>query len=62
LVVALLDSIVLDLAAVVCVLHTWLDLAVSEGTCEAGEQLLGFLVALGLAYSEDLALVKGLED
>ena len=49
LVLALLDSIILDPAAVVGVLHTWLNLAVSEGTCEAGKKLLGFLVAGWLA-------------
>jgi hypothetical protein len=41
----LLDSIVLDPAAVIGVLHAWLDLTIGEGTCEAGEKLLGLLVA-----------------
>ena len=49
LVLTLLDSIALDLATVVGVLHAGLDLAVSEGTCETGEQFFGFLVTCGLA-------------
>lgn len=52
LVLALLDSIVLYLATVVGVLHAGLDLTVGEGTCETGEQLLGFLMTLGLACVE----------
>ena len=49
LVLALLDSIILDPTTVVGVLHAWLNLAVSEGTCETSKQFLGFLVGLGLA-------------
>lgn len=52
LVLALLNSIILDLAAIVGVLHAWLDLAVGEGTCEAGEKLFGLLMACGLAWVE----------
>jgi hypothetical protein len=50
LVLALLDSIVLDLAAVIGILHAWLELAVGEGTCETGEKLLGLLVGSWLAW------------
>jgi hypothetical protein len=49
LVLALLNGIVLDPAAVVGVLHAWLNLTVGEGTCEAGEKLFGLLVAGWLA-------------
>jgi hypothetical protein len=49
LVLALLNSIVLDPAAVVGVLHAWLDLAIGKGTCKAGEKLFGILVAGWLA-------------
>lgn len=49
LVLALLNSIVLDPAAIVGVLHAWLNLTVGEGTCEAGEKLFGLLVASWLA-------------
>jgi len=57
LVLALLDSILLDSATVVGVLHAWLDFSVSKGTCEASEHLLGFLVALGLAILVTMLLV-----
>jgi hypothetical protein len=49
LVLALLNSIVLNSAAIISVLHAWLNLAVGKGTCEAGEKLLGLLVACRLA-------------
>ena len=49
LVLALLDRIALDLAAVVRVLHAGLELAVGKGTGEAGEELFGFFVGLWLA-------------
>lgn len=50
LVLALLDRIVLDLAAVVGILHAWLELTVGEGTCEAGDQLRGLGVGAWLAW------------
>lgn len=56
LVLALLDSIILDPASVIGVLHAWFDLTVGKGTCETGEKLLGLLVGSWLACGSTVSM------